>query len=147
MVSLPLQEIGDQNVPTMPAKERDAYIRLISSTEGLICLAAAVARNAQHMLLEVSAGATSIITRIGEVERVVLWQACHASHPPADEQFQTFGALAEEERAERAEGMQRQTAQGPMGLQPHDALAQSGIAPLNCNNCFDPQSQIMTDRM
>lgn len=103
----------------MPAAERDAYIRLISSTEGLICLAAAVARNAQHMLLEVSAGATSIITRIGEVERVVLWQACHASHPPADEQFQTFGALAEEERAEQAERLQQQAGQGPMGLQLH----------------------------
>ena len=120
------QEIGDQNVPTMPAKERDSYIRLISSTEGLICLAAAVARNAQHMLLEVSAGATSIITRIGEVERVVLWQACHASHPPADEQFQTFGALAEEERAERAEELQRQAGQHPMGLQPHNPADQTG---------------------
>ncbi|KAK9833876.1 hypothetical protein WJX74_008569 [Apatococcus lobatus] len=118
------KEIGDQNVPTMPAKERDAYIRLISSTEGLICLAAAVARNAQHMLLEVSAGATSIITRIGEVERVVLWQACHSSHPPADEQFQTFGALAEEERAEE---LQQQAGQGPMGLQLHNNADPQGL--------------------
>ncbi|KAK9830284.1 hypothetical protein WJX72_010812 [[Myrmecia] bisecta] len=68
------QAVGSRSVPELPSAERDDYVRLVSSTEGLASLAAAVVRNAQHMLMEVSSGQTAVIARLGELERMVLWQ-------------------------------------------------------------------------
>jgi hypothetical protein len=42
--------VGGACVPLLPPEQRDAYIRHVSSTEGLAALAAAVVRNASSVL-------------------------------------------------------------------------------------------------
>ncbi|KAI7840919.1 hypothetical protein COHA_005351 [Chlorella ohadii] len=59
-------------------ERRDAYIRHVSSTEGLAALASAVVRNASSVLKDISDGDMSVILRLGELERCVLWQAAVA---------------------------------------------------------------------
>lgn len=45
----------------------------MSATEGLTAVAAIVVRSVPGMLLEVSKGTPSIIVRLGQIERCVLW--------------------------------------------------------------------------
>ncbi|KAL4856977.1 E3 ubiquitin-protein ligase UPL1 [Chlorella vulgaris] len=72
------RQVGGACVPLLPAQQREAYIRQVSSTEGLAALAATVVRNASSVLKDISNGDMSVILKLGELERMVLWQAAVA---------------------------------------------------------------------
>jgi hypothetical protein len=50
------RQVGGACVPLLPAQQREAYIRQVSSTEGLAALAATVVRNASSVLKVCIAG-------------------------------------------------------------------------------------------
>ncbi|KAI3425184.1 hypothetical protein D9Q98_008953 [Chlorella vulgaris] len=96
------RQVGGACVPLLPAQQREAYIRQVSSTEGLAALAATVVRNASSVLKDISNGDMSVILKLGELERMVLWQAAvadewrleHAAAKAAEEKAAATAAAA-----------------------------------------------------
>lgn len=65
------RDVGGACVPLLPPEQRDAYIRHVSSTEGLAALAAAVVRNATSVL---RVGGLGLLGEVGG-----RWESCWAA--------------------------------------------------------------------
>ncbi|KAF5843493.1 hypothetical protein DUNSADRAFT_14409 [Dunaliella salina] len=72
------EPLGSVCVPCLPASQREAYVKQVSSMAGIVSLASAVARNATQMLPLIATGASPVLARVGCVERSLLLQAAVA---------------------------------------------------------------------
>lgn len=61
-------------IPSLPAAERDVYVRAVAATSGLTALASAAARNATQMLPMLATGERPVLTRLGQFERIIFQQ-------------------------------------------------------------------------
>jgi predicted regulator of Ras-like GTPase activity (Roadblock/LC7/MglB family) len=117
------KQVGGACVPLLPAEQRDNYIRHVSSTEGLAALASAVVRNASSVLKDISDGDMSVILRLGELERCVLWQAAvadewkleHEAKKAAEEKAAAAASAATERPPSAAGGGDQEMAEAAAG--------------------------------
>ena len=85
----------------LPEAECDAYTRQLQMTEGLLSLAANVARMSPDLLAEICKGADSLTHRVSKLERLIAkqttvsqeWKTLQDAHKAADSKKQGAGHL------------------------------------------------------
>ena len=88
------------SVQDLPEPECDAYTRQLQMTEGLLSLAANVARMSPDLLAEICKGADSLTSRVSKLERLIAkqttvsqeWKTLQDAHKAADSKKQ--GAIS-----------------------------------------------------
>ena len=69
-----MQATKEMSIPCLPEAQRDQYTRQLQMTEGLLSVAASVARMSVDLLAEISKGDQSITAQISELERIIVKQ-------------------------------------------------------------------------
>ena len=95
LIAAGVQEIKG-SVQDLPEPECDAYTRQLQMTEGLLSLAANVARMSPDLLAEICKGTESLTARVSKLERLIAkqttvsqeWKTLQDAHKAADSKKQ-----------------------------------------------------------
>ena len=97
-----VQATKEVSIPCLPEAQRDQYTRQLQMTEGLLSVAASVARMSVDLLAEISKGDQSITAQISELERIIVKQTTLAQEWKAARDAAKAAEAAQKEGAPRS---------------------------------------------